>query len=164
MNKRLPLWWILAMTHAACLAGAAVDGRKVDMACKVDELSVDLGVVLNDTRHRPTGINVDYLMDDDCNGLLHPERKLADALRELGVRYLRYPGGWKSAVNLWSVRPYSSSVPRLAGPVPDDWIRAGFRLTRPDGSWGIDPLDFDEFMELCRVRRGGLRAVSGRCL
>lgn len=116
-----------------------------------DELTVDFGTVLNDVRRRPVGVNVDYLMDDDRNPLLCPRRGLAEALRELGPGYLRYPGGWKSAINLWSVPPYASSRPILAGRVPDDWIRAGVQLTLPDGSWRIDPLDFDEFMGVCRA-------------
>ena len=116
-----------------------------------DEVSVDVRTVLSDVRRRPTGINVDYLMDDDRNSLLAPQRGFREALQELGPRYLRYPGGWKSAINLWSVPPYTSSRPTLAGQVPDDWIRAGISLTKPDGSWRFDPLDFDEFMEVCRA-------------
>jgi hypothetical protein len=115
------------------------------------ELSVDLGVVLNDTRRRPTGINVDFLMDDDRNALLSPRRDLVQALRELGPTYLRYPGGWKSAINLWSTPPYTSSRPTPAGRVHDEWVRPGLQLVSPDGDWRLDPLDFDEFMETCRA-------------
>jgi alpha-N-arabinofuranosidase len=125
--------------------------RWITFAGVTDEVSVDVGTALNDVRRRPTGINVDYIMDDDRNALLAPQRSLREALRELGPGYLRYPGGWKSAINLWSVPPYASSRPRLSGPVPTDWIRAGISLTSPDGSWRFDPLDFDEFMEVCRA-------------
>jgi len=139
MRRLLLLWPALVIAQTICFAGVT------------DELSVDFGIVLNDTRRRPTGINMDYLMDDDRNPLLSPRRNLHDALGELGPRYLRYPGGWKSAINLWSVPPYASSRPALAGQVPDDWIRAGMRLTSPDGSWRVEPLDFDEFMAACRA-------------
>jgi hypothetical protein len=99
------------------------------------------------------GINLDYLMDDDRNPLLTPRRPLADALEELGAKFLRYPGGWKSAINLWSTPPYDSSRPSLAGRVPENWIRAGLPLVAPDGGWRFDPLDFDEFIHLCGVIR-----------
>jgi beta-galactosidase len=132
MTKAILLWWVT-------LVGVT------------DELSVDFSTVLSDIRRHPTGINVDYLTDDDWNSLLAPQRSLREALQELGSCYLRYPGGWKSAINLWSVPPYTSSRPTLAGRVPDDWIRAGLSLSSPDGSWRIDPLDFDEFMEVCRA-------------
>jgi hypothetical protein len=115
------------------------------------ELEVDLGVVLSDTRGRRTGINVDFLMDDDRNPLLSPRRDLVEALRELAPSYLRYPGGWKSAINLWSTPPFTSSRPVPAGRVPDEWVRPGLGLVSPDGSWRLDPLDFDELMETCRA-------------
>ena len=28
---------------------------------------------------------------------------------------------------------------------------AGLQLVRADGTWNLDPLDFDEFMEICRA-------------
>jgi|GEM_PF-4022264 len=84
-----------------------------------DELGVDSGTVLNDVRRRCTGVNVDYLMDDDRNPLLSARHKLSEALRELSPRYLRYPGGWKSAINLWSVQPYTFQPPHVG------WSGAG---------------------------------------
>ncbi len=66
-------------------------------AASTDRLNVNFGAVLNDVRRRPAGINVDYLMDDGRNSLLSPQRRLREALRELGPGYLRYPGGWEFA-------------------------------------------------------------------
>jgi hypothetical protein len=74
MRTLLFLWWIT-------------------LAIATDELSADLGTVLSDVRHCPTGINVDYLMDGGRNPLLSPQRGLSEALRELSPGYLRYPGG-----------------------------------------------------------------------
>ncbi len=50
--------------------------------------------VLNDVSNHPVGINVDYFMDNDK--YLKPARRTADALKAMGVKYLRYPGGNKS--------------------------------------------------------------------
>jgi hypothetical protein len=47
--------------------------------------------VLSDVSRHPIGINVDYFMDDD--GHLNPARSTAEALKAMGVKYLRYPGG-----------------------------------------------------------------------
>jgi hypothetical protein len=113
-------------------------------------LTVHCDTVLHDTRGHPTGLNLDYLMDDDHNALLAPRYTLTEALRELGPRYLRYPGGWKSAINLWSVPPFTASQPTLAGKIPDTWIRAGRPLSAPDGSWNLAPLNFDTFMGACQ--------------
>ena len=63
------------------------------LAGVTDELSADLRTAMSDIRRRPTGINVDYLMNDDRNSLLSPQRGLQEALRKLGPGYLRYPGG-----------------------------------------------------------------------
>ena len=39
---------------------------------------------------------------------------LAEAIAQMGARFLRYPGGEKSDSYLWSVPPYSHSQPTLA--------------------------------------------------
>jgi hypothetical protein len=131
--------------------GAQLSLSPAQTSASAEEVIVNVGEVLNNTRHHPLGINLDYLMDDDRNPLLAPKHPLREALRELGTKYLRYPGGWKSAINLWSTPPYTASHATLAGGrVPESWIRTGVQLTSPDGSWRLDPLDFDEFMELCR--------------
>jgi hypothetical protein len=120
----------LLQSRATCCAQPTLEPSAPP--APTEELTVDVGNVLTTTRHRPLGINVDYLMDDDRNPLLAPQRPLREALRELGSKFLRYPGGWKSAINLWSIPPYTSSRPTLAGRVPETWIRLGLRLT-PDG-------------------------------
>jgi hypothetical protein len=108
---------MLADLLVLVLASSAKDRNRAPFPL---ELSVDLGVMLNDTRGRPTGINVDFLMDDDRNPLLSPRRDLVQALRELAPKYLRYFGGWKSAINLWSTPPFTSSRPVPAGRMPED--------------------------------------------
>jgi hypothetical protein len=146
--KKSPRQSALRLAALVAISTAANVGFGATSA--VNKLSVDCEKGLNHFEHLPTGVNLDYLADDDRNPSLSPRRNLAEALRELGPHYLRYPGGWKSAINLWSVPPFDSSRPVLAGRIPEEWIRAGLQLSRPDGTWKIDPLDFDEFMEVCR--------------
>lgn len=68
--------------------------------------------VLNDISNNPIGINIDYFIDDDK--FLNPKIHTADALKAMGVKYLRYPGGNKSDLYLFSNPPYKKASPSLA--------------------------------------------------
>ena len=103
--------------------------------------------VVTDVSRHPVGMNVDFFMDGDLD--LKRSRNTTDALKAMGVRYLRYPGGDKSDLNLFSVPPYEKSVPTLArtgkGAVDDSAnILDAYKVFR------YDVLDFDEFMTMCR--------------
>lgn len=114
-----------------------------------EAVMVDVTAVLSDVSHHPLGINVNYWTDDDNNPLLPSDHvPLETSLKLLGAKYLRYPGGWKSEQTFWSIPPYTSSQPVLAR--PDLWPGDEPILVQPDGSWAIDPLDFDEFIDLCQ--------------
>jgi alpha-L-arabinofuranosidase len=78
-----------------------------------DLVTVDTFSVVADVKRKPIGINVNFLLDDDANRT-SALQSLAQALRMAGVKYLRYPGGEKSDGYLWSVPPYTSSIPTLA--------------------------------------------------
>jgi hypothetical protein len=118
-------------------------------SCKHNENTVTIQVypdsALTDVSHHPVGINVDYYMDDD--NYLKPQRRTADALKAMGVKYLRYPGGNKSDLYLFSVPPYEKSQPTLArtgeGAVGYD------RVVSNNGEYKVDVLDFDEFIAMC---------------
>ncbi|MBE3085978.1 MAG: hypothetical protein IMZ64_07155 [Bacteroidetes bacterium] len=119
-------------------------------SCREREAAVSIMVypdsVLNDVSNHPVGINVDYFMDDDK--YLKPSRRTADALKAMEVRYLRYPGGNKSDLYLFSVPPYEKSQPTLArtgkGAVGYD------RVVKDNREYKFDVLDFDEFIQMCR--------------
>jgi alpha-L-arabinofuranosidase len=104
------------------------------------------GSVLNDVSHHPIGINVNYLMDDD--NYLKPAVRTADALNKMGVKYLRYPGGNKSDLYLFSVPPYEISMPTLAR-TGRGAVGYG-RVIKDNREFRYDVLDFDEFIEMCR--------------
>jgi alpha-L-arabinofuranosidase len=103
--------------------------------------------LLADVHHHPIGINLDYFMDGDRYS--NPSRSVTDALKEMGVKYLRYPGGDKSDLNLFSSPPYEKAQPLLArtgkGAV-DDYER----ILKNHREFKFDVLDFDEFMTMCR--------------
>jgi alpha-N-arabinofuranosidase len=121
-----------------------------------DHIAVDVASVVADVSRRPIGINVNFLLDDDANRS-NAIARLAEALEAAGVKYLRYPGGEKSDNYLWSVPPYTSSIPTLARwatgewPQNQEWPSYDRQLVETDGrTFKTAPLDFDEFMAVCR--------------
>ena len=102
--------------------------------------------IISDVSHHPVGINLDYFMDDDA--YLQPERGTADALKAMGVRYLRYPGGNKSDFYFFSVPPYEESVPTLAR-TGKGAVGGRHKMLKDYSEFAVDVLDFDEFMEMC---------------
>lgn len=126
-------------------------------AAAQDLIAVDVTAVVADVSRKPIGINVNFLLDDDRNRT-EAIQSLAEALKTAGVRYLRYPGGEKSDAYLWSVPPYTSAVPTLARwaageyPQNQEWPSYDRSLVESDGrTFKIAPLDFDEFMAVCRA-------------
>lgn len=115
-----------------------------------DIITVDASKVLNDTRRRQIGINTCFFTDDDKCWFRKPVRPYNEALKELKVKYLRYPGGWKSDVLFWSQPPYNKPDPVLAYKGPGFWPGSDAMLVNPDGSWRIDPYDFDDFIKTCQ--------------
>ena len=145
------------MKNRPSIVVALVFGVSVCTTASAQDLvTVDTSSVVADLKRKPIGINVNFLLDDDANrpGAL---QSLAQALRMAGVKYLRYPGGEKSDGYLWSVPPYTSSVPTLARwaageyPTNQEWPSYDRNLVQPDGrTFRTAPLDFDEFMQVCR--------------
>jgi alpha-N-arabinofuranosidase len=121
----------------------------VDQAYAQDSITVYPSRTLNDTARRPLGVNTNYLVDDDANRVA--ARSTAAALAEMGVKFLRYPGGEKSDAYLWSVPPFLASRPTLARTGPGEWPSRDRNLVADDyKTFRIDPLNFDEFIALCR--------------
>jgi alpha-L-arabinofuranosidase len=113
-----------------------------------ETITIYPGVVLNDVSHHPVGINLDYFMDDDA--YLNPKRRTADALKAMGVKYLRYPGGNKSDFYFFSKPPYEKAEPALARTGKGATGGRGKMLTNNYTEFKYDVLDFDEFIQMCR--------------
>ena len=132
---------ITLLLSALCTGSFAQDKNPVTIRLYPDSIA-------NDISKFPLGINLDYFMDDDQ--YLKPQIRTADALKNLGVKYLRYPGGNKSDCYLFSKPPYDKSDPHLA--------RTGRRavggrnaaLNESCTDFKNDVLDFDEFIAMCR--------------
>ena len=126
----------------------------------VEYVAINATNILADASRKPIGINMDYLVDSDRRRP-NAARSTEAAIREMGVPYLRYPGGEKSDSYLWSVPPWTGPKPTLARTGPGEWPASDRSLTASnDGAWipGKEPLDFDEFMTLCR-NAGGVPVI-----
>jgi alpha-N-arabinofuranosidase len=123
----------------------------VSIGCRRSETGIPIAVypdsLISDVSHHPIGINLDYFTDDD--NYLKPARRTADALKAMGVRYLRYPGGNKSDFYFFSVPPYEESVPTLAR-TGKGAVGGRHKMLKNYSEFAVDVLDFDEFMEMCR--------------
>jgi alpha-N-arabinofuranosidase len=143
------LFFSLIISIDISLAGIGLSNPDI-YSISEDTLTVDVSQVINDTRRRQIGINTCILTDDDQCYFRNPARPYNDAIKELGVKYLRYPGGYKSDVIFWSNPPYDKSNPALVYKESSKWPSSDTALVNSDGSWRVDLYDFDEFMATCK--------------
>src|SRR4051812_41712949 len=138
----------MLIVAALILIAAAIGAQAADN----DPVVVDLGAVIAPVEPRTIGINVNYLLDDDRN---RPQaRPLVEALREMGVRSLRYPGGGKSQSYLWSVPPFDRARPTLARVGKGEWPSQDRTLVADDyETFRTHPLDFDAFIAIATELR-----------
>lgn len=99
-------------------------------------ISVETGDVLREGANRFVGINLNYIRDLDANRAAPQARPLNAALKEMGVRWLRYPGGEKSDCYVWAEPAYTKPKPQSLM-----WYKtvAGVRM------------DFDRYIATCRA-------------
>ncbi len=136
--------WIMGSLIFCCLPACQDQDKKEPNAVIITIYSDS---IVSNVSHHPIGINIDYFMDGDRypNG----QQLTTKALKEMGVKYLRYPGGDKSDLNLFSVPPYDKADPHLArkgkGAV-DDYVN----ILKNYSDFKFDVLDFDEFIKMCK--------------
>jgi len=120
------------------------------LAFAQENITVQASTVIKDVSNHPIGINVDYLMDDDT--YLQPETSTASALQEMGVKFLRFPGGEKSDNYIWGQYPYTSANHTLALTDTCHWPNSDPRFVQDDyKSLKPTTLDFDEFMKMVQA-------------
>ncbi|MCX5683742.1 MAG: hypothetical protein NT049_08660, partial [Planctomycetota bacterium] len=121
--------WLWVATALAVFAASAARAGAEEIV-----LAVDADRVLRDGADRFVGINLNYIRDLDSN---RPgARPLNEALKDLGVRWLRYPGGEKSDFYLWSQPPYAKPAPMSL-----------LSYAKHAG----DRMDFDAYIACCRA-------------
>lgn len=119
------------------------------------EITVNVGEILNDISSKPFGINLNTLTDDQANRAAGAE-PLAEALKKIGVHYLRYPGGEKSDVYKWASDPFDSPTTSSLSRISSLDFPAGdtqfWNLSQNE--WANDNYNFDEFMVDCKAVGG----------
>jgi len=115
---------------------------------KPPSLRVDTGRITNQLNPGSLGLNVNFVGDHAESRKRGPG--YVAAMKRLGARSLRYPGGEKSNEYLWSSPPWDRPRPRLAITGPKARLHAELGPTTADGRFLVEPMDFDEFMEICR--------------
>jgi len=113
----------------------------------MNRLVIDPTQIRQPVAQHALGLNVNFLAD-------HAEMRgrgqgYLAALRQMGVRSLRYPGGEKSNEYFWSQPPWTSSHPTLSLTGSDARLVKSSRLVSENGEFCVQPMDFDEFIALC---------------
>jgi alpha-N-arabinofuranosidase len=115
-------------------------------------VTVDVGKRLKILNGRESGINMDYLMD---GSYLTPATSTTTALKNMGVKLMRYPGGEKSDNYLWSAAPWTASSPRMALLDAVNCWPTGDALfvdqANAEKKCKSVVLDFDEFMTMSKA-------------
>ncbi|MFC7668824.1 hypothetical protein ACFQT0_16705 [Hymenobacter humi] len=143
-----PAWCLAILLSAGPPHTQAQQLARVQPTPTAAHVQVFPDSVLTDVSHHPVGINLDFLTDDDQ--YLRPKRRLVKALKAMGVKYLRYPGGNKSDFYLFSQPPYQKAQPALARTGPGSVSDREIMLKDNNTAFKFPVLDFDEFMAICR--------------
>lgn len=114
--------------------------KSIDTVC----IAVYPDSIVSDVSNHPVGINLNFIMDG--GRLPNPQTSVAEAITKMGTKYLRYPGGEKSDLYLFSIPPYDESHVTTARTVGLEDYPGIF----DNGELVYDPLDFDEFIQICR--------------
>jgi alpha-L-arabinofuranosidase len=112
-------------------------------------ITIHLDKPLRAAELRMVGINVNFLTDHAA--IRQKGQGFQEALRKMGVRSLRYPGGEKSDEFYWSTPPWDAPRPTLALTGPKGRLSPMTDYVDNFTTFRNPPMDFDEFIELCRA-------------
>lgn len=107
-------------------------------------ITVDPQRAVRPVQREILGINTNYLTDNAAARTAG--QGYTGALRELGVKSLRYPEGEMADAYLWSVAPFTQPQPTLARTGPQEWPSNDPRWVQDGTTFSKGPMNFDEFM------------------
>lgn len=113
----------------------------------MNRLVIDPAQIRQPVAQGALGLNVNFLADH-ADMRTRGQGYLA-ALKQMGARSLRYPGGEKANEYFWSLRPFTESRPTLSYTGSESRLHVESKLVSADGAFHVKPMDFDEFMQLC---------------
>lgn len=106
-----------------------------------ETIQIDTSDVIRTLERNPLGINFNYIRDDDANTPDPNAPRLRDVLKDLNVKWVRYPGGEKSDHHRFALPPYTNVNPIIKN------TRDGYYTKWAEG---YDLFDFDEFVQAAR--------------
>ena len=98
---------LMILAGTACLLNSC--GQKVS---NVLPITVFPDSIISDVSNHPVGVNLNFLMDG--GRFPEAETNVAGAVKKLGTKYLRCPGGEKSDFYFFSVSPMKHHILRCA--------------------------------------------------
>ena len=111
-------------------------------------ISVDVADVIRTIPPHAVGINMNYLMDGTYISS-NTQSATTNTLKDMGMKFLRYPGGEKSDNYLWAKSPYSHSAPSMALTGRCQFPSGDSRFVNTDFITAKSiVLDFDEFVSV----------------
>jgi hypothetical protein len=115
----------------------------------MNRLVIDPGQIQQTVAQGALGLNVNFLADHA--DMRQRGQGYLSALRQIGAHSLRYPGGEKSNEYFWSQPPWTESRPTLSYTGSDSRLCKESGLVSADGKFHVQPLDFDEFIQICHA-------------
>ncbi|MDF2921730.1 MAG: S-layer domain protein [Paenibacillaceae bacterium] len=118
-----------------------------------EKILIDPSKVLNNVSHNPIGIVSNHLYDSD---IYYPDRakNLAQSVKELGVKTMRFGEGEAGDRYLWTGAPYPTEPGSPLTPQLSYYSETNFKLDNsekdrlnPDGTYK-NTQDFNEFMQI----------------
>ncbi len=111
-------------------------------------ISVDVSDIIRTIPANAVGINMNYLMDGTYINS-STQSATANTLKNMGIKFLRYPGGEKADNYLWAKSPYSHSAPVMTLTGSCQWPSGDSRFVNSDYTTAKSVvLDFDEFVTI----------------
>ncbi len=107
-------------------------------------ITVNTKQIIQPVKPQVLGINTNYLTDNAA--VRNTGQGYTGAMRDLGVKSLRYPEGELADSYLWSVAPFTQPAPTLARTGPNEWPSNDPRWVQDYTQFSKAPMNFDEFM------------------
>lgn len=148
MKKIFTLIFIISVTGIVISCGGK-NSKSSKENNKKETVFIDPQTVLRTIEGVPIGLNINFYLDDDK--ATNAQVTMVEAIKNIGIKYLRYPGGDKSDEYLFAYPPYEKSEPHPTRRGKNSSLgRQNFMDSINGSDYKYPPMDFDEFIRICR--------------
>jgi alpha-L-arabinofuranosidase len=134
----------IGVVSFGCLTSKSLFLEKQD----IQTVTIDTEAVLRRMNGIPIGINLNFYLDSDK--ATKASTPLAIAIKNMGVKYLRYPGGDKSDEYLFAYPPYDKAKPHPTRQGKGSSLGRSNFMDEAGNNYIYPAMDFDEFIQICR--------------